>query len=144
MSFRSALNAPTPNSGNVGEAKTGVGANNVVVVPNGVLTPIDTITLGTGVWQVSLASELVIGAGCDVAVANFYLSSSSTYLKYSEVGGVTFANATTLNSSRSLVVTLTAPATLSYSTNTSFSTGTFSLAKPAITGNNYITATKLA
>ena len=146
MSYRSALNNPSANSGNVGVVLNGLNLNNNIALTTGVQKQIDTITLGEGVWSVQCSCNFEVSASASILISQYFINEvgEAALLEFTEAGGLTTTVETNIGVTRSVIVKLSASTVLNFSTTTSFTAGTATIAKPSIVGNQYLTATKLA
>jgi len=158
MSFRSALNTPRTNSGDVGLVKYGLSNPATVAVASGgsLTNVIDTITLGAGLWSVRVMAKVNLAIGAIVTISNFNLTSlnGATTIYHSSSTEIldvpALAVADTVEVSRSVVIKLDVPTTLTLSATAIYSGGTLSVARPPLNNTlvggvgEYLTATKMA
>jgi len=158
MSFRSALNTPRTNSGDVGLVKYGLSNPATVAVASGgsLTNVIDTITLGAGLWSVREMAVINLGLGAVISICNFQLTSVNgvttiSNSKTTEVFEVpALAAANIFEVTRTVVIKLDVPTTLTLSATAIYSGGTLSVARPPLNNTlvggvgEYLTATKMA
>jgi hypothetical protein len=146
MSYRSALNSQSANAGNIGVVQYGLNLNNNIALTTGVQKQIDTITLGEGLWSIQCSCNLEVSESASILISQYFINEvgEAALLEFTEAGALTTTVATNIGVSRSVIVKLSASTVLDFSTTTSFTAGTATIAKPSIVGNQYLTATKLA
>jgi len=143
MSFRSALNAPQTNSGNVGLVKNGANPASSYTLVNNTNQIVDTITLGEGVWHVEVSYEATFSTA---------VISSQLLVTLTTPAGTIYSDgrilAQTLTGGRnfgfSAMAVLSAPTTITLNISAGFSSGSIIIDNPGTVSTQYITATKLA
>ena len=144
MSYRSALNVPQTNSGNVGAVVTGANPATAITLTTGVGAIIDTITLGEGLWLLQASALLEYASSASVTRSNFYIySPGDTYLEFTE-GVQTTTLTVNMGVARSVAIKLAVPTVITFSVTSTFSAGSVLIDNPAITSTQYLVATKLA
>ena len=144
MSYRSALNVPQTNSGNVGAVVTGANPATALTLTTGVGAIIDTITLGEGLWLLQASALLKYETNASVTRSNFYITTTgNTYLEFTEGVQITTLSVN-IGVTRSVAIKVAASTVISFSVTSTFNAGSVSIDNPAITGGQYLVATKLA
>jgi len=149
MSYRSALSNPLANSGDVGQVITAGDTNYTVDMVTQTPLAFATITLGSGTWYIQMTELLAFNNATTKSVVLSLLTNASPPIVYFTRGliledpaGSPLNNGISYNDS--VVVTLTQPTILKAVANAIFTTGVVTVFYPALTGNKFITATKLA
>jgi len=145
MSFRSALNNPTPSSGNVGLVITAGNTNYDEALTNNVPKTFATITLGAGTWSIQMTETVEYNTTNVTAVVIFLERETDNAKYFSRNLIVPNTSLQTTGIENDMVnVTITEATTLKLVAVATFSSGIIRISYPEIDSAKFLTATKLA
>ena len=134
----------TTNINTTGDIEYGGDANDNITLATGINATIDTITLGEGLWLLQASALLKYETNASVTRSNFYITTTgNTYLEFTEGVQITTLSVN-IGVTRSVAIKVAASTVISFSVTSTFNAGSVSIDNPAITGGQYLVATKLA
>jgi hypothetical protein len=144
MSFRSALSAPSTQSGSIGQVLTGGNPTSYTLVTTSAQT-LDQVSLPAGVWSIQLSEQVALTASTVTTCSIRLLQGASIAYSTALIQESAVAVTETYTFSNTVIIVLSATTVMSADIVATFTgAGSVVVDNPVTASTQYITATKLA
>jgi hypothetical protein len=145
MSFRSALSAPSTQSGSIGTVLTGANPASPYTIVTATPQTLDSVSLPAGVWSIQLSEQVALTASTVTNLKLNLVAGSAIVYSTALIQESAVAVTETYTFSDTATIVLSATTVVSVNVTSTFTgAGSIVIDNPVTTSTQYITATKMA